>query len=139
MVMIRRSTLSMRSTLASLARRRPEAEAHGWSQSQDLDGRPREHRADPVGECLLTPAIENRRHAGPRTQSDIARSGSSRHHPIPECLTVQCRLARAEGRLEGLCGPGHEVYGRELEPGGRLRLTGATREPRKVLVDRVPY
>lgn len=72
----------------SLARRR-EAVAHRGSQIQDLDGRLRDQVVDLVRERLFTPSIENRRQGGPWTQSDIARSGSTRHHPIPKSLTLQ--------------------------------------------------
>src|SRR5712692_1202799 len=80
--------VARRSPTPSLASRR-EAITHRWSQIQDLDGRLRDQVVDLVRERPLTPSIENCRDAGPRTQSDIARNGSTRHHPIPECLALQ--------------------------------------------------
>src|SRR5712692_1700609 len=112
---------------------------HRWSQIQDLDGRLGDQVADLVRERLFTSSVENRRQAGPLTQPDIARRGTTRHHPIPERLTLQSRLVRAEGRLESPFRAGHEVHARELEPSSRLRLTCTTRQRRQVLVERVAH
>jgi len=65
------------------------AETHRASQRQDFDGGPHGQSVHPVRERLLAFAIEHRGKAGPRTQAYIARRHSPRHHPIPQCLTLQ--------------------------------------------------
>src|SRR4029077_10819874 len=125
---MRGTAIPERTSNASRASRRTEAEAHGRSQGQDLYRRPREQVTDRVREGLLAPAIERGRQVEPWTQSHIARRRTTRHHPIPQGLALQGRLARAEGCFERRGGAGHEVHGRQLEPRGRLRLAGATRQ-----------